>query len=145
MSAQGDLGFVVEVGAPNTLDPLRHALEAAQAEAVRACQRAGDIGGEDIGEDELAADFMAVDRVQAEVLRWVREWRERDAGGWDDDEEDWAHPEGPLTADEREMLVAYEAANEKLNGLRGAIYALRAAELAELQRAGVAPSLGGGR
>jgi len=141
MSRQTELDIPVSVGAPNTLDPLRAAVTTAQAEAVKACQKAGDIGGEDIGEDELAEDFMAVDRVQAEVLRWVREWRERDACCWNDDEDDWDHPEGPLTDNERDMLKVYEVANDKLNGLRVAIYALRAAELAELQRAGVAPRL----
>lgn len=126
-----------------TMAKLRTAVDAAQSAAVAALRKADDASGEDNGADDLAENFLRADDVQRGVLKWLREWQARDAGFYDDDDE-WSHPEGPLTESERAMMRVFQTANDRLNDLRMAIYALRARELAELKEAGAVVTLGKG-
>lgn len=133
--------FDVPAAAVVSLAQLRQCVLVAQGRAVAALRAADDVSGEDNGADELAEDFLRADEVQRLLLNWLREWRARDDAGYNDEEE-WDHPEGPLTADERKMMEVFQSANDRLNDLRMAIAAQRARELAELQEAGAVVSLG---
>lgn len=125
-----------EAPAVPTIAALRAAVDAAQAAAVAALRKMGW----DCSAGELATDFLRADAVQRDVLSWLREWRERDEACYDD-EDNRGHPEGPLDASERARMRVFQAANDRLNDLRMAIYALRARELAELQEAGAVVAL----
>jgi hypothetical protein len=129
-----------EAPAAPTIAKLRAAVDAAQAAAVAALRKADDACCEDNGADDLAENFLRADDVQSNLLTWLREWQARDAACYDD-EDNWEHPEGPLTENERAMMRVFETANDRLNDLRMAIYALRARELAELQEAGAVVTL----
>lgn len=123
-----------------TLGELRFAVGFRQGAAVAALRKCDDASGEDNGADDLDACFLNTDKVQRDLLEYLRDWRARDEGH-EDDEGDWTHPEGPLDDGERAMMNVFQTANDRLNELRMAIYALRARELAEMQDAGAVPSL----
>lgn len=114
---------------------LRSEVERHHGLALAAVRKAEEAGEDDLGGDELAENFLACGRCQGLLGHWIVEWQERDAGDYDD-EDNWSHPEGPLTKGEREMLRHYVAANDALHGLRIAINRLRARETTELREAG---------
>lgn len=124
-----------------TLADLRFTVGFAQGAAVAALRKCDDASGEENGSDTLNECFLKADDVQRDLLKYLYDWQARDEAGYDDCAEDWNHPEGPLDAGERVMMGVFQTANDRLNDLRMAIYALRARELAELQEAGVSPTI----
>ena len=133
MHEQPELPIEVRIGIPNTLDPLRRAIESAEKDAKAACRAIQD--HDDLGwiweELDPLDKFLWRIGNSAECLRDEARKARRLKDGYDT----W--PGRKLEKHIRLLLAAADA----FQRLYDAHVRLRAAELAELQRQGVSPTL----